>query len=243
MKQSNPDYEIRKELRQAIACDIGDPVRTIYGFARLLLEDPASSLSEEGKGFVKLIIAASERIKRTAHDLGLIFGIKAFPPQIKKCDVGAVVQSICEELSSSLKGVIVNLPKDLPIIQADQWQLKELFWQFLHNTVKCNRKSEKYIELNWYKRVKAYEFIVSGNALGISPAYSAKSFLLIDKVSLEVIAEQEHEPGVGLAICWNIVESHGGKFWIESAKGAGPSFHFTIPDTGSQAGERQNEQE
>jgi two-component system sensor kinase FixL len=70
-------------------------------------------------------------------------------------------------------------------------------------------------------------FFVRDNGIGIPPEQHARVFGLFDK--LDTNAEGT---GIGLAIVKRIIETHGGKIWVESeGLGKGSTFCFTIPDT------------
>ena len=71
-------------------------------------------------------------------------------------------------------------------------------------------------------------FSVSDTGAGIPPAYRAKIFERFQQVD----GQQEGKPkgtGLGLPICKEIVEHHGGGIWVESEMGKGSTFHFTVP--------------
>lgn len=241
MSQNDPDHNALVELNYAITYGIRSSVYIINTFARLLLEDHAST--EAGREYAKYIFASSERLKKSTRDLGLFIFFLTHPPQIEKCDVGALIRSLYDELSSALVDVTLTLPENFPVIWADERWLKEVLRQLLVNAIDYNDKDEKHVELSWYQRAKAYEFVITDNGIGIAAPYHGRIFSLLDRLSPRTKTEHGQGTGAGLAICRAIVEAHGGKIWVESAEGRGASFHFTIPDKASQFEERQDEQE
>jgi two-component system sensor kinase FixL len=68
-------------------------------------------------------------------------------------------------------------------------------------------------------------FYVRDNGIGIDPQYHDKVFSLFEKLN-----PQSEGTGVGLALVKRIVETHGGKIWIDSSgQGDGTIFYFTLP--------------
>jgi signal transduction histidine kinase len=68
---------------------------------------------------------------------------------------------------------------------------------------------------------------VRDNGIGIEPQYQKKVFGLFDKLD-----PNSEGTGIGLALIKRIIETHGGKIWVESeGLGKGSTFCFTIPDS------------
>lgn len=66
-------------------------------------------------------------------------------------------------------------------------------------------------------------FFVRDNGIGIDPQYHEKIFGLFDKLDA-----QSEGTGIGLTLVKRIVETHGGKIWVESQPGQGATFYFTL---------------
>ena len=73
------------------------------------------------------------------------------------------------------------------------------------------------------------ELWVSDNGVGIDPAYHGKVFEAFQRLK-DVSAEGS---GIGLAIVKKIIETAGGRIWVESARGEGATFRFTWPGEGA----------
>ncbi|WP_299527000.1 ATP-binding protein, partial [uncultured Lutibacter sp.] len=69
---------------------------------------------------------------------------------------------------------------------------------------------------------------VSDNGVGISPDTLLKLFDISEKITTEGTAG-EKGTGLGLLLCKEFVEKHGGKIWVESELGKGSAFKFTLP--------------
>ena len=107
-------------------------------------------------------------------------------------------------------------------------RIQSVFQNLMQNALKFSRDIEgAYIEVGSRKLNENFvEYWVKDNGIGIEPEEQGKIFSIFYKV--RDTGREGH--GIGLAIAKKIVEHHGGRLRIESKKGAGTTFSFTLPE-------------
>jgi two-component system, chemotaxis family, sensor kinase Cph1 len=114
---------------------------------------------------------------------------------------------------------------ELPEVFGDLERLQMLFQNLIDNAIKYRGEAVPRIEIAAAANGEEWIFSVRDKGIGIDPTYWPSLFDPFKRLHGSEI------PGVGLglAICKKIVETHGGRIWIESEAGAGATFLFTVP--------------
>ncbi|UCG69066.1 MAG: GHKL domain-containing protein, partial [Thermoplasmata archaeon] len=117
--------------------------------------------------------------------------------------------------------------KNLPTVFCDPNRILQVFVNLLSNSIKfMSPGREGLIKIGYIDRETEYEFFVKDNGIGIEKEYHDKIFKIFQRLKESKDIEGN---GVGLAIVKKIVESHGGGIWVNSQKGKGSTFYFTLP--------------
>jgi two-component system, OmpR family, phosphate regulon sensor histidine kinase PhoR len=126
--------------------------------------------------------------------------------------------------------VEVDIPLDLPTVMADAERMRRVVSNLLHNAV-------KFTDAGGTIRVAAYVdsdadaevvILVNDNGVGIAAPDLERIFERFYK-SDRARTRSQSGTGLGLAITKHLVEAHGGRIWVESKKGKGSTFFFTLP--------------
>jgi len=140
-----------------------------------------------------------------------------------------IVNRVCKSLKSRIEEnrIEVFMGDNLPTIRCDADRIYQVFENLVVNAIKFMGDTEKpKIEIGYEEKEELHQFYVRDNGIGIDPKYHQKIFEIFQRLK-EV--EDEEGTGIGLVIVERIVKNHGGKVWVESEKGMGATFYFTLP--------------
>jgi signal transduction histidine kinase len=124
--------------------------------------------------------------------------------------------------------VTYSLPEDLTIY-ADSHMFETIIRNLVSNAIKFTPKSGEICVSASTTPDNSVEIKISDTGIGMDKELIGKLFQLNEKTSRKG-TEGEPSTGLGLLLCKEFIEKHGGKIWVESEEGKGSTFVFTIPE-------------
>ncbi len=231
LKQARLDLEeSNKELEQfayVASHDLQEPLRKINSFSELFARKFSDLVDETGERYLFYITDGTKRMQNLISDLLTLSRINTQGCVFKKVDIYKVMTQISELFSDKLDRldgrIIYN---ELPVIFGDEGQITQLFQNLIGNAIKFRRSDVKpKVEITFEANNKEWIFYVKDNGIGINSDYFERVFVIFQRLHSK---EKFSGTGIGLAICKQIVNRHGGKISIESEVGNGSTFRFSI---------------
>ena len=116
---------------------------------------------------------------------------------------------------------------DLPQILSYKTPIRQVLQNLISNALKYHTKGiPLIIKLGVKDKVKYWQFYVKDNGIGMNEENFKKIFIIFQRLHNK---EEYAGTGMGLAICKKIVNSLGGRIWVEANSDQGSCFYFTIP--------------
>lgn len=122
--------------------------------------------------------------------------------------------------------LVVDVHRDLPVVTGDRDRLIQVVINLISNAVKFTPTGT--IAISVAPSADGVEVAVADTGVGIAPEDQDRVFDPFGQAG-DTLADGPRGTGLGLPICREIVEHHGGRLWLESAVGAGSTFRFTLP--------------
>ena len=138
----------------------------------------------------------------------------------EQIDTGALVQDVLDLLSPP-STITINVAVDMPIVSAERVPLQQVFMNLIANALKYGAGDAARIVIGWAAKSAGYEFFVSDNGPGIAPEYHDRVWGIFQTLEAR---DKVEGTGIGLAVVRKIVESRGGRAWVESKRGEGATF-------------------
>jgi signal transduction histidine kinase len=208
------------------------PLHSIFGFAKLLKEEDISDEATR-KEFLSLMVQQSESLNKLIDDLSNVLNGTSETLSINKEPVSSY-QTITEAIDSmrimaEQKKIMIthNLNPTLPEIEADAFRIKQVITNLLTNAIKFSPENRPiFVKAG----VKGGELIVQVIDYGIGVPEKELTAIFDKYYKAENRGDIEGA-GLGLYICQQIVNAHGGRIWAESVEGEGSTFSFSLPIT------------
>lgn len=217
-----------QELRSfayVISHDLKAPLRGISRIAQWLVDDYDSMIDEQGKHMTKLLINRVKRMDSLIEGILEYSRIGRTPENTEDLDLKSLVYDMVAMLSFT-ENIHIVVSGEFPVITGNRFRISQVFQNLLDNAIKFMDKAEGEIQFSGRDDGTQWIFCVADNGPGIDKKYYEKIFQIFQTLNRRDMLEST---GVGLAIVKKIIESYGGKIWIESQVGKGSQFYFTLP--------------
>jgi signal transduction histidine kinase len=212
--------------------DLKNPLYTLQSISKLLAEN----IQEYETAEIEAILKEINQTTRITLDLleDILKWTKAqsgkIPFNTQKLAFTDIYENIVEVLGSNAisKNIKINrLASDTLCLVADRDMLLTIMRNLLSNAIKFTHSGGE-INIMAEENSDYVSISISDNGIGIAPGDLDKLFK-ISKVHTTKGTAREQGTGLGLLLCKEFVEKHGGKILVESEEGKGSTFNFTLP--------------
>jgi signal transduction histidine kinase len=230
-KQADLIGRKNKELESflfIVSHDLRNPILALGGMASLLGEECGDELSENGKHYLNRIQANLNHMELLIKDVLELSKIGRTNPQLDLIDVQETLDEILMDSSAKAnKHVQVCNKNQVRTLRYNRHGLRHIFSNLIENALKFSAYQESgKVEIGSEEDEKEYRFYVKDNGVGIDPKYHRSIFDLFYRIQDLKTVEGT---GVGLTIVRRVLETYGGRIWLDSEKGRGSTFFFAIP--------------
>jgi light-regulated signal transduction histidine kinase (bacteriophytochrome) len=205
------------------------PLRSVNGFAAVLLENEAERLSETGAHSLARIVGSSARMGQMLTEILDVLVVVRAEIGRESVDMNVLAKDIDLQLGLRTAGVDLTLDP-MPSAFGDQKLIKQALRNLMDNAWKYARdRKPPCVHLGFDATRDAY--FVRDNGIGFDMTQSSKLFGLFQRLHGDPSIPGL---GIGLAITARIIERHGGRIWAEATPETGATFWFSLPMDSSQ---------
>jgi PAS domain S-box-containing protein len=229
LTRSNAELE---QFAYVASHDLQEPLRKIQAFGDRLRTRFHEHLPDGGKDYIDRMLSAAGRMRQLIDDLLTFSRVSTQTRPAIQLDMGKLIRDVISDLSVRIENSRGEVRVgELPAIEGDPTQMRQLFQNLIANAVKFQRPGippivEVSAELLPGTFPQMCRFTVRDNGIGFDPKYLGRLFQVFQRLH----GREEYEgTGVGLAICRKITERHGGAITAVSQVGEGATFIVTLP--------------
>jgi two-component system, sporulation sensor kinase E len=213
------------KMAAGLAHEIRNPLTTVMGFLQIMRSNKDYTKAE---AYIDVIYDELTRMKHLISDFVTLS--KPSPPDILPVGVTSFLTSVIGlmESQSLLRGVQVDtdyaeISEDC-LINIDTNQIKQVMMNIIQNAMEAMEGREGSVTVGCVYDKDAGNCCISVTDMGIGMNEEA-----LDKVNTPFFTTKESGTGLGLSVCYTIIESHGGVIKVSSTVGVGTRFEINLP--------------
>ena len=231
---------LKDEFATMVSHELKTPLSPIIGWCDALQDpDVLGTITTEQKKAVQTISSNAEKLERLIGDLLDIQKLELGRMVFEKVNfqVDEMMDNIKNSFEQTVKQkqirLVSSVNEKINLI-SDIRRIEEVLSNMVYNAIDFVPKKDGRIELDAKNENGVVVFSVKDNGKGISKEAQESIFKKFYQTDTS-LTRKHGGTGLGLSICKGIVEALGGKIWVESEKGIGSNFYFTIPKGSRQA--------
>lgn len=225
---------LRAEALATLSHELRTPLGAIKGYSTALLLEEISWSTEKRREFLHLIEGECENLETMIGDIldSSLIDVGQLTLEYQPVRLERLAREVAAEMQrrSNLHSIVLDFPKDFPIIDADPLRLKQVFRNIVYNALNYSPEGGLVIIRG---QIRSADVVISiaDQGVGISPE---DLIPLFEKYFRVKAPAGHHVPGTGLGlpVARTIVEAHQGHIWAESKVGKGTTLYFSLPRQG-----------
>ncbi len=230
-RQAREAEHLRSEALATLSHELRLPLTTIKGYTTMLLMNEIDWGAEKMIEYLQLIDQECDDMHAMINDIldSALIDFKQIPIEPQPLRLGEIAAAVAAELKrqSQPHHLVVEFPKDFPLVSADIRWIKQVFRNILDNAIKYS-PGGGLVVIRGEARTEDVVVSIADQGIGISPEHLIPLFEKFFRVRSP---HTRHIPGAGLGlpISRAIIEMHGGRIWAESCLNQGTTIYFSLP--------------
>ncbi len=220
--------ETQKQFLNIAAHELRNPIQPILGLAEVMLSNKNLNVIQQEE-LLRIIINNAKKLHFLTNNLLDVARIdeNLFSLELLQFDIVELAKDVKKEVRNQIKNKKIKIDiqcneKSLNVI-GDKIRLNQVFLNLINNSIKYTDEGDILVSIKRDSNNDTIALVqVKDTGLGIQENVKQKLFSKFTKGT-------KVGTGLGLFICKNIVESHGGKIWAENNTDKGATFSFTVP--------------
>ncbi len=218
------------EMAAGLAHELNQPLSALNNYARGCMRRLADG-NMSGRDMVSVMEKVSFQADRASKIIHWLRGfVSKEEPKMTKVDINAVLITVIEILRSEMlrDHIVINLRlgEELPCVTADRVQVEQVLVNLLLNGMEAMLDND-----DGLRRLGVGTSLDEDRSIRVSvrdsgPGISEKA---LGNIFSPFFTTKEEGMGLGLSVCQSVIESHGGRIWVDSDTGKGAEFNFTLP--------------
>ena len=238
LTRSNSELQ---EFAYVASHDLQEPLRKVQAFGERLKVKYEGALDDRGNDYISRMQNAAERMQALINDLLSFSRVSSKAQPFTRVELGKVAEGVLSDLETRIEELDARVEvDDLPIIDADRLQMRQLLQNLIGNALKFHRRDEppvvkvrgNLLDSGGQQSdglplgTQLCQIKVEDNGVGFEQKHAERIFGFFQRLHGR---SAYRGTGIGLAICRKIVDRHGGRIIAESSPGQGARFIVTLP--------------
>jgi signal transduction histidine kinase len=225
---------LKTQFIDIVSHELRTPLTVLRGYLDLVESDLPSMLDPKFSQKMKTIRANADKLYALVESMldvsRLEKGTLQINPEPMKIDtlLDEVVKARTHDAVEKQQSLSLEIEGDIPLIMVDRRRMRDVLNNVVDNAVKYTPE-KGVIQVGARDEGKTVHIWIKDNGVGIPLENLGRIFDTFHIVASDDLSHEVNRIGLSLAISKGIVESHGGRIWVESQVGKGSVFHVGLP--------------
>jgi signal transduction histidine kinase len=223
--------QLKDEFIGLVSHELRTPLTVINGCLNTVISEWERLPSGETQQLLRDAVLESESLSYLIENLLELSRVQAQqlalyaePTDVKTLVSGTITKVKRQAPSHQFT---TSIPDGLKSINVDPLRIERILYNLLDNAAKYSPPGSQ-IKVSVKVEPEHLVIGVSDQGRGLSPGEQARIFSAFQRLE-NGRPDRVGGAGLGLVVCKRLVEAHGGEIWVESKKGKGSTFFFTLP--------------